>query len=197
MKLSVIIPCYNCAQTLEEAVTSLYQQNLSFPFEVVIVDDCSTDNSPTLITQLEKQHPNIKTFRHEENKGGGATRNTAVQNSTGEIIFCLDSDDLLPKGTLEKMVGFLEEKKCDGVSIHRSIKFSGNNIKNIHHVDTSLYPGQEIGLATLLTPNQGFFPLYVNFMYTREAFDKAGGYPTDHGYDTQGFAWNFLLQLAG
>ncbi|MFA6476207.1 MAG: putative sugar O-methyltransferase [Candidatus Paceibacterota bacterium] len=192
MKLSVIIPCYNCAQTLEQAVASVYAQNLTFPFEIILVDDNSTDGSSDIITKLGKEHPNLKTIFHKENMGGGAARNTAVENSTGEIIFCLDSDDLVPQGTLEKMVNFLEAKKCDGVSVHRSIKFSGTDTKNTHHVDTSPYPGQEVSLVTLLTPGQGFFPLYVNFMYTRKAFNKAGGYPTAHGYDTQGFAWNFL-----
>lgn len=192
MKLSIIIPCYNCAQTLEKAVSSVYEQDLSFPFEIIIIDDKSTDNSLDILTRLKKQNPNIKTLSHEKNKGGGAARNTAVQNSTGEIIFCLDSDDLVPRGTIEKMINFLENKKCDGVSIHRSIKFNGDDSNNIHHIDTSPYPGEKIGLETLFAKNQSFFPLYVNFMYTRKAFDKSGGYPTAHGYDTQGFAWNFL-----
>ncbi|MFA5000617.1 MAG: glycosyltransferase family 2 protein [Candidatus Paceibacterota bacterium] len=191
-KLSIIIPCYNCQDTLEEAVVSACQQGLTIPFELILVDDASTDKTQEVIEKLARKYPNLGHYQHEKNLGGGATRNTAVQKSTGNIIFCLDSDDLLPKGALGKMVKFLKEKECDGVTIHRSIKFSGKNIENIHHIETSPYLNKKIPFESLLSKNKGFLPLCVNFMYTKEAFAKTGGYPTLHGFDTQGFAWRFL-----
>ena len=191
MKISIIIPCYNCAKTLREAVASCYVQKLD-NFEIVMVDDGSADNTKEIMQKLASKHPEIKLFYHDKNKGGGATRNTAVKNSTGEIIFCLDSDDVLPASTLSKMLSFMEEKQCDGVTIHKSIKFSGDNVNNIHHVDVSPYSEEKIQLASLFSKNKEFSPLYVNFMYTKSAFNRTGGYPTSHGYDTQGFAWRFL-----
>ncbi|MEK7568568.1 MAG: glycosyltransferase family 2 protein [Patescibacteria group bacterium] len=192
MKLSIIIPCYNCVRTLEEAVASAYRQDLDIPFEVVLVDDGSTDNTRKLIVELAKKNSSIKYFWHDKNLGGGAARNTAISSAEGDVIFCLDSDDVLPDGTLSKMIKFLKEKRCDGVTIDRSVKFSGNNIHNIHHIEKSPYPGGKIQLASLLSKNKNFSPLYVNFLYTKSAFNKTGGYPTSHGYDTQGFAWRFL-----
>lgn len=198
IKLSIIIPCYNCEKTLREAVESCYKQGFEneSDFEIVMVDDGSTDNTKELMHTLASEHNNIQTFFNEKNQGGGATRNKAVTHSLGEVIFGLDSDDMLPPGTLLKMYTFLKEtaKKsvCDGVTIHRSIKFNGNSIHNIDHVDVSPYPGERIPFTSLVSKTKEFCPVSVTFMYTKDAFTKAGGYPTSHGYDTQGFGWRFL-----
>ncbi len=109
-KLSIIIPCYNSAKTLEEALTSACAQELSIPFEIVMVDDNSEDNTRELMKKLAGEYKNIRYFFHDTNKGGGATRNTAVAKSTGDLIFCLDSDDILTPGMLGKMVNMLLEK---------------------------------------------------------------------------------------
>lgn len=190
-ELSIIIPCYNCHDTLEEAVESCFVQGLD-NFEIVMVDDGSTDNTKVVMQELAKKHPEIRLFYHDKNKGGGAARNTAVENSIAEIIFCLDSDDILPPNTLSKMLTFMKEKKCDGTTIHKSIKFFGMDVKNIHHVDTASALDKKISLSSMLSKNKEFVPIYVNFMYTKNAFTKIGGYPVSHGYDTQGFAWRFI-----
>jgi len=191
-KLTIIIPCYNCEETLAEAVNSLYEQNIDSPFEVIMVDDSSNDMTKEVMQKLSEKYSEIKLFYHKENKGGGATRNTAVENSTGDIIFCLDSDDLLPPNTLPKMYKYLLEKNCDGVTFHKSIKFNGTNKNDINHIDVSTYVDKKIPLNALLSKKIKFQPLDVNFMYTRNAFNRIKGYPTVHGFDTQGFCWRFL-----
>lgn len=190
-EISIIIPCYNCSETLEEAVESCFAQGLK-NFEIVMVDDKSTDTTKEVMQKLADNHPEIKLFYHDKNMGGGATRNTAVENSEADVIFCLDSDDILPQGTLFKMLSFMGEKKCDGVGIHHSIKFNGANKEDIDHVDTFGYAGERIPFESLIQKNNIYCPLYSTFMHTRRAFEVAGGYPTEHGFDTQGFAWRFL-----
>jgi len=190
-QLTIIMPCYNCQETLEEAVESCFVQGLD-NFEIVMVDDCSTDSTKGVMKILADKHKEIKLFFHDKNKGGGAARNTAVEHTQSDVIFCLDSDDILPGGTLAKMLSYLKEKNCDGVTIHRSIKFNGNNIDNINNIDVSSYLNKKIPLQALFQKDGEFCPVYVNFMYTKNAFNRMGGYPTSHGYDTQGFAWRFL-----
>jgi len=192
-KLSIIIPCYNCTKTLPEAVDSCYNQGFSGEdFEVIMVDDGSTDGSAELIKKLAEQHDNIHPYFHEVNRGGGSARNTAVAHARSEVIFCLDSDDLLPPDTLSKMYSYLKEKNCDGVAFNFSKKFNGADPSNIHHVDEFPYAGEKIPFESLTDNSGNSCPLDVVFMYTKKAFDRAGGYPTDHGFDTQGFAWRFL-----
>lgn len=190
-EVSIIIPCFNCEDTLEDAVTSCFSQGLTH-FEIVLVDDGSTDNTKVVMNDLAKKHKEIKCFYHEVNKGGGATRNTAVHNSQADVIFCLDSDDLLPENTLSKMLKFLEEKKAAGVGVSRSVKFIGKDVDNVDVVHEFGYVGEKIPLEALLQRDSVYCCLYSTFMFTKSAFEIAGGYPVEHGFDTQGFAWRFL-----
>lgn len=191
-EVTIIIPCYNCAKTLEQAFNSCFLQHLK-NIEVVMVDDKSTDNTREVMQRLATGKDNVRIFFHEKNKGGGATRNTATRNASSDIIFCLDSDDVLPEGTVGKMYMLLREKNADGVGIHRSIKFKGDDITNISHINTFGYAGQIVPFESLMEKSEGpFCPLYSTFMFTRKAFDITGGYPEDHGFDTQSFAWKFL-----
>jgi glycosyltransferase involved in cell wall biosynthesis len=192
-KLSIIIPCYNCELTLRAAVESCYKQGFSSDeFEIILVDDKSTDSTRKLMNDLSERNSNVRLFYHDKNLGGGSTRNTAVSHSLSEIIFCLDSDDLLPPNTLKKMFDFLLEKKCDGVCFKYSKKFRGNNIEEIIHVDTFAYRDSPVPFTSLLLPGDALSPVELVFMYTKTAFNKISGYPTHHGFDTQGFGWRFL-----
>ena len=188
--LSIIIPCYNCTATLEEAVESVYVHELQIPFEIVMVDDGSTDSTRDVIVELSRKHPEIRYTFHRENLGGGAARNTAVEHSEGDLIFCLDSDDMLTPGMLSRMVDCLLERECDGVGISKSIKFRGRNTNRISYITDFDYVGQRIPFESLLDGSN--CALYSTFLHTRHSYQMAGGYPTDHGFDTQGFAFRFL-----
>ena len=185
------MPCYNCSETLEEAVVSIYAQNLKISFEVIMVDDGSTDSTRELIIKLSKKYKYIKYFFQEQNKGGGVTRNMAVKNSEGNIIFCLDSDDILEEGVLGKMADYWLSKRCDGVGVSTSIKFKNKNIKNTAFINEFSFINEQVPFESLFQ-NSMKCPLYSVFLFTREAFDMIGGYPEGHGFDTQGFAFRFL-----
>lgn len=190
-KLSIIMPCYNCTATLEEAVASIYTQKLQIPYEVVMVDDGSTDGTPQLITALATKYPHIRYVFHEKNKGGGAARNTAIGHSEGDLIFCLDSDDILTAGMLAKMIDLLIAKGCDGVGISTSVKFRKRNVKDVVYVTNFGYVGQRVPFESVW--DSSLCSLFSTFLHTKEAHRIAGGYPTDHGFDTQGFAFRFLV----
>ena len=84
-EVTIIIPCYNCAKTLEQAFDSCFVQSIK-NLEVVMVDDKSTDNTIDVMQRLAREKTNVKVFFHDKNKGGGATRNTATKNSSSDII---------------------------------------------------------------------------------------------------------------
>ncbi len=188
--LSVIIPCYNCEGTLQEAVDSVYRQSSPIPFDITMVDDGSTDGTYAVMRRLAAQHPDIKLVRHTENLGGGATRNTAVANSMGDLIFCLDSDDMMGHGFLHNMVGFWMDKRCDAVGTGVSIKFKKRDINDVAYVTKFARPGLQVPFESLLDGSE--CSLMSTFLITREAFNQIGGYPAEHGFDTQGIAWRFL-----
>jgi glycosyltransferase involved in cell wall biosynthesis len=138
--------------------------------------------------KLSEEHPEIKLFYHEKNKGGGAARNTAVENSHADVIFCLDSDDILPPNILPNMLAYLHEKKCDGVTFSGSYSFKKDFRRN-KKIDFNLPPNKPLTLDYLF---QGKSGVGINFMYTKRAFETVGGYPTDHGFDTQAYSFKFM-----
>jgi glycosyltransferase involved in cell wall biosynthesis len=191
--LSIIIPCYNCASTLEASVESCFTQGLNFPFEIILVNDASTDNTQEIIDILSIKHSQIKSLSNRHNLGGGATRNIGIQNSNGDMIFCLDGDDILPENTLIRMYNFLTDRqlteKCDGVVFGGSISFKDSPTKGTK-INFNLEPDKPISLGQAFSGNS--WGVGANFMYTREAFNKAGGYPEYHNFDTQGYGVRFL-----
>ena len=89
-KVTVVITTYNRAGLLTRAVESVLAQTFT-DFEIIIVDDCSSDNIQEVIASLDD--PRIRSFRHERNRGLSAARNTAIFNARGEYVALLDDDD--------------------------------------------------------------------------------------------------------
>lgn len=101
-KVSVIIPTYNRAHLLlPRAVKSVLNQTFT-DFELIIVDDASTDNTKEVVESFNDSQ--IRYMRHEQNKGGGAARNTGIEKARGEFIAFLDSDDEWMKEKLERQI---------------------------------------------------------------------------------------------
>lgn len=189
-KLSVIVPCYNCERTLDAAVASIFEQEPKIPYDVTMVDDGSDDNSYSTMQRLARQYPRIKLARHPQNLGGGAARNTAVAESDGDLIFCLDADDIMGNALLKNLTGFWLAKNCDGVGIGRSVKFRKDNLHDVAFANDFTGPGKRVPFESLLDGSD--CSLYSTFLITRKAFNAIGGYPTSHGFDTQGMAFRFL-----
>jgi len=93
MKFSVIVPVYNRAHCVAKTIESVIAQSYS-DWELIAVDDGSTDNSLELLKELADREPRIKVI-HQENKGVSAARNAGIEASTGEYILFLDSDDYM------------------------------------------------------------------------------------------------------
>jgi len=186
--LSIIIPCYNCEKTVGETVDSCYKQGLGDSFEIIMVDDGSTDNTCTVIKNIAEKYKNVRYIFHEKNLGGGAARNTAVDNAAADVIFCIDSDDSLPDDTLDRMYSRLIEKKCDGMTFSGAYSFSKKK-ENHRLTDFGLDTEKPITLDSLFSGKPWMVGEY--FMYTKESFYTAGGYPTDHSFDTQGFGFKY------
>lgn len=106
-RVSVITPAYQAARFLEETIKSVQAQ--TFPaWEMIIVDDCSIDDTYALALRIAEKDERIKVLRNEKNSGVAATRNKALDAATGEYIAFLDSDDLWLPQKLEKQVEFMD-----------------------------------------------------------------------------------------
>ena len=94
-KLSVLIPVYNEQNTVEKLVKLVVAVSLKrfrIEKELIIVDDCSTDNTRKILKKLEKKYKDVKIYFHKKNSGKGAAIKTAIRHATGEIMIVQDAD---------------------------------------------------------------------------------------------------------
>ncbi len=115
--VSVVVPVYNAGKYLLPALESLAAQDLPADrFEVVAVDDGSTDGSGELLDRWAAEHPNVRVL-HQLNSGWpGQPRNRGVDTSTGEYVFFMDADDLLAPEALRRMVEHADRWGSDVLS---------------------------------------------------------------------------------
>ena len=120
MKISVIIPLYNAARYVGTTLESLLTQTLT-DFEVIVVDDCSTDGSVAVVERyLENFGGRLKIISLPANTGSGAVpRNEGLKFSRGEYIFFMDADDMLAANALERLLQAAREYRADVVHMNR------------------------------------------------------------------------------
>lgn len=190
INISFIIPAYNCETTLEESVNSIYDGNMSEGDEIIIVNDASSDNTQEVIEKLRKNRPEIRTYQHSFNKGGGAARNTAIENTKHPIIFCLDSDNILESNSVSNLLNSYILSDNDIVTFGEVNYFNSKDHKNSHH--RWIYKKGIISLSDYLsgTISPGSSG---NYLYSKKSWMDAGRYPEYCFMDTWGFG---LFQLA-
>lgn len=116
--LSYIVPVYNTAPVLLRCLDSIYQQDFTNDeFEVIIVNDGSTDNSDTLCQDFKSTHDNVKYIK-QQNMGLSDARNNGFDISQGKYIMFVDSDDFMEPHSLKKVVGEAEHFDCDFINFH-------------------------------------------------------------------------------
>ncbi len=104
--VSIITPSYNTAEYIAESIKSVQSQTYK-NWEMIIVDDCSTDNTDEVV-QAYLSDPRIKYLKNEKNSGAAVSRNYAIREAKGKWIAFLDSDDLWLPEKLEKQIAFME-----------------------------------------------------------------------------------------
>ncbi|OCR00403.1 glycosyl transferase family 2 [Oscillatoriales cyanobacterium USR001] len=107
-KVSVIIPAFNAAKTLPEAVYSVLNGTYH-NIEILIVDDCSSDNTAKVAAQLAEENPPVQYFQNQQNYGVSKSRNLMIEKATGDLIAFLDSDDTWEPKKLEICLKILKE----------------------------------------------------------------------------------------
>ena len=108
--VSVITPAYNCAEYIDECIESVLNQTYQ-NWEMLIVDDKSTDNTQSIVESYAKKDHRIKLFNQEKNAGTAAARNKALESSQGRFVAFLDSDDTWKPNKLERQLEFMLENK--------------------------------------------------------------------------------------
>lgn len=114
VKVSVIIPVYNAEKYLQECLNSICNQTLK-DIEIICINDCSTDNSLTILQEYASRDMRIKIIDFNENKGAAAARNAGIDAAYGDYIGFVDSDDFIDLDFYEKLYNKAVETNADAV----------------------------------------------------------------------------------
>lgn len=153
--VSIIVPTYNSEKFIVDAIKSVIKQSFS-DWEMIIVDDCSTDKTVEISESLVTDYNNVKLLKHQENLGTGPTRNTGIEHSLGRYIAFLDADDVWLPAKLEKQISFMQSNDI-GISFtsYSFIGSDGNAIRGrvnaVEQLDLDGYMrATGIGLSTAI-----------------------------------------------
>lgn len=173
--VSVIMPAYKCAALLRESVASVQAQTLP-DWELLIVDDCSPDDTYETAQELAAQDHRIRAFQTAGNAGPGEARNVALANANGVYAAFLDSDDLWRPEKLERQIAFMKEKSArfsctaydrvdeSGALLGRVWPFPEADYRKV------LYTGNPVGNSTAMFLREGLEALRVPPIRKRNDF---------------------------
>ncbi len=124
--VSIITPCFNSEKYVSQTIQSVLSQTHQ-NWEMLLVDDCSNDETFAILSKFVSQDARIKPFKLEKNAGAGVARNYAIQHAQGNYIAFLDADDLWKPEKLEKQLHFMQIENIPFTfSFYETIDESGN-----------------------------------------------------------------------
>ena len=135
--VSVITPVYNVAKVIEKTLNSMLMQDYK-NLEIVLVDDCSKDNSAEIIKRYLDKYPNIVYHKQVKNGGAAVARNTALNIAKGRYVAFLDSDDLWCDSKISKQLSFMKENdaaiSCTAMDCIDEEDNSLNSVREVHKI---------------------------------------------------------------
>jgi len=180
--ISFFIPVYNYEEYIKESVASIMNDNFEDGDELIIVNDGSADNTARTLEDLKIKYPEIKVINHSKNRGGAVARNTAIRSAKNKILFCLDADNVLVSGSIKKLKEFMISSKVDIVAFQEIHFFNKGGVTGKWKFKEKITLKDY--LSTTEVPGAS-----GNYMFTKESWLKAGGYPEGNWLDTWGFGF--------
>lgn len=166
IEVTIAIPVYNVAKYVEKSLLSALEQDFKKSFEVLVVDDCGTDDSMSIVRRIMEHHPKgnlVRILKHDENRGLGPARNTAIQNACGKYLFFLDSDDWISSNCLSVLYERASATNADAV-VGSLIRVEENTEREL---GKNIYP-----FKTFEGPAAGIKMLYSNADMHVEVWNK-------------------------
>jgi GT2 family glycosyltransferase len=132
-EISIIIVNYNCCHLLTNCLKSVSENPPSRSFEIIIVDNASTDNSAQ---NVEQNFKNVKLIKNQTNKGFAAANNQALHQACGKFILFLNSDTIVLKNSIDILAEFLEKTPQAGLCAPKLLNTDGSLQPNLYHFTT-------------------------------------------------------------
>jgi glycosyltransferase involved in cell wall biosynthesis len=175
-EFSVIIPCFNTASYVREAIDSCLAQTVT-DIEIIVVDDGSTDRSGEIVDAAAAEYPQVRVVR-QANRGLGAARNAGLRVATGAFVSFLDADDLIEPETLGLQGAVLRERPEVGLVLCNGVGFDDRNeVCRTYILDTRRFAGHPPLFDVLFGGGGAFPPLAA--LIRRELAVAVGGFDED------------------
>ena len=163
-KISVLMSVHNAANTVNFAIESILNQTYS-NLELIIMDDCSRDNTYKILKKYEKKDSRVKLFNNKENLGLTKSLNILIDHSNGNFIARQDADDYSLPMRFEKQIKYIEKYKIDGCTTKTFLK---NSVQTTPNLSRSLYK------KLILLYKNPF--IHGTLMVNKEVLNKIGNY---------------------
>lgn len=136
MDLSIIVPVYNYVELIEDNIRSILNQKTQYRYQLILVDDGSTDGAQDILHKYEN-HPNVKVI-FQENQGIAGARNTGLKNATGRYIMFVDCDDIVEEHLVETLMSKAYKDDCDIVMCAHNLVKEKNG--EVYETLPNIYP---------------------------------------------------------
>lgn len=189
--ISIIIPVYNCEKYISTCLSSIASQTYK-NFELLLINDCSTDNTFNIINEYLDEHPinNVNIVTLGQNSGQSTARNMGIRHAKGEYILFMDSDDSISSDCLELMVNKMEEDNVDIVIGENIIQKDDDSKYITVDIEKDYIYGND-KILSLFVNNKWYNPVW-NKLIKKEIITKNELFFKD-GLIFEDELWSFML----
>ena len=195
LRFSFILPCYNVAPYVGRCIDSIESQDIpQTEYEVICVDDCSTDNTLEIIKQYQARYSNIRLICHTVNQTAGGARNTGIDEANGEYLWFVDPDDVILPNVLQYMSNKLDASNVEILFFNYQTQKESGCIEESQY---ALFDGDLNGQDYVLRYADGLLSTYSNIyssLFKLEFIRKNGiSYPKLRAGQDVLFIWKSIL----
>ena len=196
IRLSFILPCYNVDRYVAACLDSIYAQDMQEnEYEVICVNDCSTDNTRNVILSYADRHPNLSLIDHHENQTVGGARNSGMKAARGEFIWFVDPDDAVKENSLNELYWKARETDVDVLFFNYEDADETLQVQRVDRTypDSDVYSGQEY-VSHFFPGRMTAFGIVWRELFRTSFLKKAGlQFPNMQRAEDVVFLWKTLL----
>jgi poly-beta-1,6 N-acetyl-D-glucosamine synthase len=188
--MSVVVPCYNKGEHIGETIQSLVNSDYKGLKKIIIVDDCSTDNSFEVIKRFAKKYSKVMAVQTPKNTGNAAgAKNYGLGFVKTELICCIDADSYIKENALRNMVGYFNNPQIGSVTGRILVKNNKNLLERLQAIEYAMI----IFTRKLLEFIEGIWvtPGALS-VYRTEALKEVGGFDTENITEDVEITWKLI-----
>ncbi len=190
--LSIVIPCYNKEKTIKRTIQSVLNSDYKGLKKIIVVDDCSTDNSGNIIKKFAEKNPKVILVKTPKNTGkASGAKNYGARFVDTELIGFVDADSYPEKDAIKKMIGFFNDKKTAGVTPKILVEKKEKFMEKLQSIEYKIiaFTRKLLGFVDAIYVTPG--PLAI---YRREIFNKIKGFDENNLTEDIEITWRIIAE---